>query len=86
MSTTYQKAKVVPQPSENQNLDKFPRTEKGLSAAPERDDPKSRKSLKTRLFQPPVMYFLSSKLPSRRARSAETCPPAGSFPEKSRFP
>ena len=66
MSTTYQKAKVVPQPSENQNLDKFPRTEKGLSAAPERDDPKSRKSLKTRLFQPPVMYFLSSKLPSRR--------------------
>ena len=66
VSTTCRKAKVVPQPSENKILDKLPRTEKGISATPARDDPGSRKSLKTRLFQPPIMYFLSAILPSRR--------------------
>ena len=36
---------MVPQPSENKILDKLPRTEKGISATPVRDDPGSRKSL-----------------------------------------
>ena len=76
VSTTCRKAKVVPQPSENKILDKLPRTEKGISATPARDDPGSRKSLKTRLFQPPIMYFLSAILPSRPS----------SVPKVSRFP
>ena len=69
VSTTYRKAKVVPQPLENQSLDKFPRTEKGISTAPERDDPGPQKSLYFRLFQPSLMYFLSSKLQSQRVTS-----------------
>ena len=39
VSTTYQKAKVVPQPLENQNLDMFPQTQKGISAALEHGNP-----------------------------------------------
>ncbi len=44
----------------------FPQTQKEIFAVPERDDSGTQKSLKIRLFQPPVMYFLSAKLPSRR--------------------
>ena len=60
------KAKPCPQPSENQSLDMFPQTQKGIFAAPERVDPGSRKTLYFRLFQPLVMFFSTSKLQSRR--------------------
>jgi hypothetical protein len=50
VSTTCRKAKVEPQPSENQSLDMFPQTQKGISAAPERDYPGSQKSLDLAAF------------------------------------
>ena len=72
MSMTFQKAKSCPHPAEKQKwyhttLRKpKPRyvsaIKKEISAAPVHNDPESQKSLKLRLFQPRVMYFLSVKL------------------------
>ena len=75
MSTTFQKAKSCPQPAEKQkwyyNPQKtkasicFREQKKGSPLPRVSDDPGSQKSLKTRLFQPSLMYFSTSKLPSQ---------------------